>query len=219
MQQQKRKTMVNPLDFDKTYFIDKEMIDKVTLWMLRVILKAGGFKKFIDKNNCFKDENVAYFLDIEKYEDKDKYSRKEIYSILSNKLQKLERSYKEISFEPLNNNIESLGKLFLLNEIEKQMIEFVTCLKNYNILETVTDYLGYELTTSQVKRFLGIILDIPAQQIEKVFASDSVLSISSFLTIDNKIWITGTLERKLVFFNDKAAEFLMNSFDDIYSII
>jgi hypothetical protein len=50
----RRKTRSKINVFDKIQFIEKELIDKISLWMLRAIINFGGHhKKLIDNNNCF----------------------------------------------------------------------------------------------------------------------------------------------------------------------
>ena len=69
MRRRNQKKYLDLETFDKTQLVDYEMIDKVTLWMLRAILKCGDHKEFLDKNNYFSSDDIAYFLDIGKYPD------------------------------------------------------------------------------------------------------------------------------------------------------
>ena len=54
-------------DFNKSDLVETELIDKVSLWILRIILKLGGHREFIDNRNEFSNDNLAYFLDLNKY--------------------------------------------------------------------------------------------------------------------------------------------------------
>jgi len=66
----RRRNNKNNLDeFDKTQFVDSELIDKISLWILRIIFKLGGAKEFIDKDNRFHRDSMAYFLEVGKYVD------------------------------------------------------------------------------------------------------------------------------------------------------
>ena len=51
-------------EFDKTKLVDSELIDKISLWVLRNIFKLGGTREFIDKDNRFHRDSLAYFLDV-----------------------------------------------------------------------------------------------------------------------------------------------------------
>ena len=61
----RRQNNKNNLDeFDKRQLVDSEFIDKISLWALRVIFKLGGAREFIDKDNRFHRDSLAYFLDV-----------------------------------------------------------------------------------------------------------------------------------------------------------
>jgi len=57
MKRRNRKRIVNTsVDFDKTQLMDKRIIDKSSLWILRIILNLGGHRELIDKNDSvYKD--------------------------------------------------------------------------------------------------------------------------------------------------------------------
>ena len=49
MRDKRRKSSINTaIEFDKTQLIDKRLIDKASLWILRIILKLDGHREFID---------------------------------------------------------------------------------------------------------------------------------------------------------------------------
>jgi len=54
---------------DKTEYVKKELIDKLSLWILRIIFKLGAFKEFLDAYNRFDRDSLAYFLGVGKYVD------------------------------------------------------------------------------------------------------------------------------------------------------
>jgi hypothetical protein len=62
MRQRKRKKIINTtIDFDKTQLIDKRLIDKTSLWILRIILNLGGHRQFIDKDNYVSKDTILAF--------------------------------------------------------------------------------------------------------------------------------------------------------------
>ena len=65
----------------------------------------------------------------------------------------------------------------------------------------------------QTKRVLGIVLDIPKNEIDKAFASDSKLSKSSLVVIDKKI--NHSLDRKLDSISDAFLDNLLSLDEDI----
>jgi hypothetical protein len=70
--------------YDKTQVVDKKLVDKVSLWMLRILMKLGASKKFIDKSNYLSDDSIAYFLDLGRFVDMDDdaYKRSDVMDIL-----------------------------------------------------------------------------------------------------------------------------------------
>ena len=216
MSRRRRSTTDLSIAFDKTQYVEKELIDIVTLWILRAIVKAGGFKEFLDKNNYFNDDSVAYFLDLGAYVEmeEEEFSRKEVYALLSEKLHKLESHKRFTSLPSLERNLERLGKLVGLNEVEKEILELAVISKNYKLLDTVLEYLGRELTTKQAKQVLSIILDIDYKKVEEALSSKSALISSSLINLQADRWLTSDLGQKLELPTESFTEFLFYSEDE-----
>jgi hypothetical protein len=51
MRRRRRRTINTAIDFNKSQLIDKKLIDKASLWILRIILNLGGHGELIDKDN------------------------------------------------------------------------------------------------------------------------------------------------------------------------
>ena len=200
-------------------YIDASLFDKATLWTLRIILKLGAHKEFIDKDNYFSQEELVYFLGFGKYAalEVHEYKREELLAQLKTKLIELEKQTPLSSHKLLSKNIEQIALLMNLNEYEKQILEFVVIIKQYEILDNAVDLLGNELNTAQVKRAIGLILDIPKEEIDKIFASDSKFSRSSLVKIDKKT--THSLKYKLDSISDHFLDNLMNLDEDISVMI
>ena len=97
MRRRRRKQTVNTaIDFDKSQLIDKRLIDKASLWILRIILNLGGHREFIDKDNYVSKDNILYFLDGNQFldTDDDKFSREDVLDFFSATLLKLEKKKK-----------------------------------------------------------------------------------------------------------------------------
>jgi hypothetical protein len=104
----RRKNIVTiPEEFDKTQLVEKELVDKISLWMLRMILNLGGAREFIDKNNCFMRDQIAYFLEVGNYVnmDGDAFKRSDVIDILQKNLTKLEQKKEFTSSKILTKNI------------------------------------------------------------------------------------------------------------------
>jgi len=216
----RRRQMINTLiDFDKTQLIDKEFIDKASLWMLRIILNLDGHRKLINKDNYVSQDNVFTFLDGNQFLDTDdtKFSRDDVLDFFSDNLLKLENQKKFKTNKLLAKNIAQISSLTKLNKYEEQILEFVTGIKQYELLDDAVSLLGSELNTTQTKRALSVILNIKRKHIDNAFASDSKLSKSLLVTIDKSF--VSSLDRKLESISDTFLDNLMNLNEDISVMI
>ena len=216
----RRKRYINTSEtFDKTQFAEKELIDKLSLWALRIIFKINGTKKFLDSNNCFDRDTLAYFLDVGQFVDMDhnEFKRSDVLAILKKNLVRLEKR-KRFSFSKiLTKNIKQLSKLMELNSVEEQIVEFCVLVSQYDILEDATSLLGNELNTTQAKKALSVILDIPIKEIDKALKSHSKLIKSSIISIDKNN--TYSLDGKIKIITDSFADDMLNLDEDISAMI
>lgn len=218
MRRRKRTTTVLE-EFDKTEFVAKELIDKISLWMLRIILKLGGHKKFLDKDNRFENDSIACFLDVGQYAemDSDDFKRSEVMAILKKNLARLENRKRFTSYKILTKNIQQISNLMNLNPYEEQILEFKVLQNQYEILDETTDLLGNSLNTSQTKKALSIILNIPIKNINEAFRSTSKLSRSSIVSINKNYH--QDLNNKLEILSSDFADNMFNLDEDISVMI
>ena len=168
--------------------IPPELHDRITYWILKVIIEMGGHKRFIDSDNDFEHEDIAIFLGLEKYVEfeYEDFKRKEPLSILKKRLLRMHKKAPFSSSPLLIENIEKLSELISLNPYEKQVLEFVILLKQYDMLDNTLSLLGIELNISRVKRILSTLLDIPIEAINEIFSAHSTFSRSALLTLDSE---------------------------------
>jgi len=204
------------LEIDKELIVEKELIDKCTLWMLRVILKLGGYQCFLN-NNSFANDEVALFLDLEEFVEKeDLFTKSEILCTLNEKLENLEKRVMLSTSSTLKRNITQISKLMNLSYYEEEVLEFSIILREYDILEQVLDFTGNNLNTKQTKKILSQVLDIPKDNIDKIFSSDAKLTKSSILSITNT---NNYLTRKLIILSDKFSTNMLSLDEDIDQVI
>ena len=216
----RRKRYINASEtFDKTQFAEKELIDKLSLWALRIIFKINGTKKFLDSNNCFDRDTLAYFLDVGQFVDMEhnEFKRSDVLAILKKNLVRLEKRKRFSSSKILTKNIKQLSKLMELNSVEEQIVEFCVLVSQYDILEDATSLLGNELNTTQAKKALSVILDIPIKEIDKALKSHSKLIKSSIISIDKNN--TYSLDDKIKIITDSFADDMLNLDEDISAMI
>ena len=211
----RRNTLNTTIDFEKTRLMDKRLIDKTSLWILRIILNLGGHREFIDKDNYISKDTILAFLDGSQFinDDENEDTRGKLLLFLSKSLAKLEKQKSFKTDKILSKNIAQISSLMNLNRYEEQILEFVTLLKQFELLDDAVSLLGSELNTNQTKRALSVILNIEKKDIDKAFASDSKLSKSSLVTIDKSN--NHTLDRKLDSISDVFLDNLKNLDEDI----
>ncbi len=166
--------------------VEPELVDKITYWILKIILELGGHKEFIDSDNDFTHETMAKFLGLSKYIafDYDDFHRSEPLNILKKKYEKLNKKAPFKSSKLLEKNLDRISKLIVLNEYEREILEFVILLKHYDILDNAINLLGENINTSRAKRLLSALLDFPLEYINEVFASHATFNHSGLLQLD-----------------------------------
>ncbi len=219
MRRRRRKRISIEIDFDKRQLIDKRLIDKASLWILRILLNLDGHREFIDKDNYVSKDTILAFLDGNQFlnEDEKDFTREDVLVFFRKKLKKLEIKKSFTSNKILSKNIAQISSLMGLNRYEEQILEFVILLKNHELLDDAVGLLGSDLNTTQTKRALSIILNIPKREVDNAFASDSKLSKSSLVTIDKKN--TYSLDRKLDSISDIFLDNLLSLDEDISAMI
>lgn len=204
--------------------IDEEILDanvaeRITFWILKIIIEMGGHKRFIDADNDFEHEDMAVFLGLEKYVefDYDDFNRVEPLLLLKKRLKALRKKAPFSSSDLLRKNIEKLSELILLTPYEKQLLEFVILLKQYDMLDNALGMLGGSLNTSRAKRILNVLLEIPIEQINEMFAPHSTFSRSALLTLHSEE--DYSLGSKLRLINYEFADNMLNLDEDITEMI
>jgi len=199
--------------------IDENVQEKITYWILKIIIEMGGHKRFIDSDNDFEHEEMAGFLGLEKYVefDYDDFNRTEPLLLLKKRLKTLRKKAPFSSSDLLRQNIEKLSELILLTPYEKQVLEFVILLKQYDMLDNALSLLGGELNSSRAKRILNILLDIPIDAINDVFAANSTFSRSALLILHSEE--NYSLGSKLRLINYEFADNMLNLDEDITEMI
>lgn len=200
-------------------FIGEDVENKITYWILKIIIEMGGHKRFIDSDNDFEHEDMATYLGLEKYVefDFDDFNRTEPLLLLKKRLKALRKKAPFSSSDLLRKNIEKLSELIILTPYEKQVLEFVILLKQYDILDNALSLLGGELNSSRAKRILNILLEIPIEEINEMFSAHSTFSRSALLILHSEE--NYSLGSKLRLINYEFADNMLNLDEDITEMI
>jgi len=207
---------ITPMDQD---IVEPEVAEKITYWLLKIIIELGGHKEFIDSDNDFEHEDMAKFLGLGKYValDYDDFERTEPLLILKKRLIKMQKKAPFGTAPLLKKNIERLSELIPLNEHEKKILEFVVLLKQYDIIDNAINFIGQNLVTSRAKKILGAILDISLEQINEAFAPHSTFNRSALLQFDKDN--TYSFSSKLELLNYEFADNMLNLDEEITEMI
>ena len=203
-------------DFDMEQHVGKELVDKFTLWALRILINLKGINEFIDKDNEIASEEVACFLSMQELINNDDFTKKEALSFLREKLKKYEARKRFTTNKTLKSNIEKISKLADLNNYEKEIIEFAILLDERELLQDITSYIGRNLTINQTKKVLSTILNIPLKEVDRCFSLNSKLSKSSLLMIS---YAGSDLKNNLEFITDKFPSKMFNIESNIEHMI
>jgi len=206
----------HPIDED---VVEPELVEKVTYWILKIIIEMGGHKAFIDSDNDFQYEDMAKFLGLQKYVelDYDDFDRVEPLLILKKRLAHLKRQRPFGSAPLLSKNIERLNRLIPLTEQEQAILEFVILLKQYDIIDNAVNLIGQNLTTSRSKKILSAILEISLEEINEIFSVHGTFNQSGILQFDKEN--SYSFSSKLELLNYEFADNMINLDEEITEMI
>lgn len=197
--------------------INKQSKDIVELWILKILLDLNGHREFMSSMRGFTDDELAYFLGLDKfvdeYEEKDK---KEIFKILQNRLEVLE-SGKKLKFpKTLKKNIKKVMKLISITKVEKDILIFTIYLKYIDMMDGATRMLN-DLSTDRMVTILSVLLDHKSSKIKTALAPQGKLAQSGLVTVDREG--AYSFLRKLDILSSDFADKMMNLDGDIEEMI
>jgi transitional endoplasmic reticulum ATPase len=162
------------------------------LWVLRLLVPLGGHQEFITKHG-FQEDSIAIFLGLKQgvifdgegfKNEKEKYSEKKAREKLQKCYFSAEKELSKSTFSGFfKRNIKRLSDLIGLSKIEQQILAFVVILRNEQILEEASSFLG-ELSSVKLYKVLAVLLDRQEKEIRVALCSAGLLSRSGIVTID-----------------------------------
>ncbi len=202
----------NPSDF-----VEKEYIEIVQLYALRIILDLGGHKEFIDSYNDLTKDALSYFLELDEFimKSSDEYQKSDVLDTLKAKYETLLLNEPQLKQTSLYKNIAKLQRYIPIKEEEIRFIAFFVLVRQFEVLEQAVELLGNELNTKQTMRFAAKILDIEQKRLEKI-VSKSVLFRSGFVSFDERD--RHSLDRKVDFLNSAIPEKLFNPLKNLFDL-
>ena len=205
-------------NYRPTDFVEKEYVDIVTLYALRIIIDLGGHKELIDRYNDLTKQSLSYFLGLEEFaqKDGDEYKRSDVMEVLYERYEEINKRSPSLSGTPLFRNIEKLRRLISLERDEMEMLAFFVLVEQYEVLEEATELLGSALNFMQILHHVAKILHIPKKRIEQI-ANESILFRSGFISFDERMG-RHRFEAKIEFLNDSIPSRLFQNNADILDL-
>ena len=161
----------------ENFFVDNEIYELATLWVLRAIFYAGGEKEFL---RCRSDD-VLEFLDICTSEPKE-----EDIEVLKTKLELLEKSKISCELKDLEHNLNLLQKNLGLNSTERDILRFVAIMYNYEVISNACSLLG-DLNNIQATKAISKILNLRFGDVQKAFRKDGIFAKTSIVKLENNV--------------------------------
>jgi transitional endoplasmic reticulum ATPase len=186
----------------------------VRLWVLRLLVPLECHRKFITRHG-FDSEELARLFELTSDEDTPKAGVSEPHNpvAIKAKLKNLyliaEQESSSVSLpEPLASNIKLLADQVGLSEVECWVLAFAVMISQHRILDDSTDMLGSELNSLRVYHVLSVLLGFPESEIRSALSSQSTLTQTSLVVIDNH---RNSLARKLDLLSNRFASRLLST--------
>lgn len=189
----------NPLD---------EYQDIIVLWALRVLLDLKGYMRMDIEYGLYGHERALSTLGLDKVINKnaDGVSKKKFRKILRQQSESYES--RGITIDgALKRNIDKLGEVIELGEIEKQLLAFGTILHSSQDLDNVCNILGDASFHVSVTS-LSVILGIHPARIRQALSSDGILNRTGLFRLNRDITYTLNAQISIL---DEISDVLLES--------
>jgi len=195
-----------------------EADNPVYLWLLRMVVPLGAYRTLLSRHS-FQNEDVGIALGLAHWLDSDDWERDcdAIRRELRQLHQAAERRASRVRFpEILQRNLDRLGKLVNLTEVDRQILAFCAYIKSDRLLDDTADWLGL-LTTNKVIHVLSVVLGQPESAIRDSLSPWGPLGRTGLVSVDRNG--SGPLNSKLDLLNDSLADHLLCTDDPTFATL
>ena len=193
---------------NESFYIDNEIYDLATLWILRAIFSARGKREFL---KC-RHDNVLEFLGVHSSE-----PTKQDIEVLKKRLDVLEKTKISCELKDLEHNLNLLQENLGLTDTEKDILRFVAIVFNYEIISDACDLIG-DLNNRQAVKALSQILNLDVLDVQNAFRKDGIFAKTSLIKIDS--YYSRNLRSKIDVINNEFTGALFikcESIDEIFA--
>lgn len=159
------------------FYVDSEIYELTTLWILRAIFNLGGERELLRSRY----DDVLEFLGIESKEPKE-----EDIQGLKNRLEILEKSQISCKLKDLEHNLNLLQANLGLNSAERDILRFVAIMYNYEVISNACSLLG-DLNNIQATKAISKILNLRFSDVQKAFKKDGIFAKTSIVKLENNV--------------------------------
>ncbi|MDE0512154.1 MAG: ATP-binding protein [Gammaproteobacteria bacterium] len=189
----------------------------VQLWLLRLLIRLGAFRKhFCNNRSRYSDDELAFSLadifaiDMEHYKtEDDDIDYKEVFKRLDKLYVSAEKKL-NLAAAPkcLAGNVRCLSALAGLSATDSRILEFAVLIHTEETLEKVSALLG-ELMSKQVFKILSVVLDLPQPEVRNSLSKKGALAKSGLLSLDRNS--ANDLKDKLDLLSPGFADIMVSS--------
>jgi SpoVK/Ycf46/Vps4 family AAA+-type ATPase len=185
----------------------------IKLWILRLLIPLECHRKLINRHGFESEELARLFeltpdADVTEEEGSESHNPFALHAKLKDIYIDAERGAASACLpEPLASNIETLATQVGLNEVESWILAFAVMITQHRMLDDSTDLLGSELNSLRVYHILSVLLGFPEVEIRQALSSQSTLSQTSLVVLENH---RNSLGRKLDLLSPRFATRLLS---------
>lgn len=155
----------------------------VRLWVLRILMRLGGHKTFIQADGFSNTELAKALSLLDGADDEEKLDVASKRAMLRRLHRQAESEAHSAQLWPcLRQNLARLAALVGLTDIECRILEFLAAIKNDQSLEDALGFAG-DLSTSKLFYTLSVVLDLPVAHVRDALSRKSALCYSSLVSI------------------------------------
>ncbi len=185
----------------------------IRLWLLRLLVPLGGYRRFI-RDRGFGDDEVVelvglgHWIESGEREFDEAMVRAELRSLHARA-----EAWKRPRRAPANlaRNVKRLAALVGLSETELRVLEFGVLLQNERVLDDAADFVG-PFSTTRVSHVLAVLLGIPTAEIRQALSSGGALARSGLVTLDRTG--IGSLRGKIELLSSSFADLMLTQVGD-----
>lgn len=159
----------------------------VQLWVLRILIRLGGHRKFIQKDGFYDDELAfALGLDVPDLDEVSRFDASRVRDQLHRLYRKAESNSEHLVVpEVLHANLEEISRLLNLTISERLVLALIVLLKMDDSLRSAAELLGFVSTTG-FETASARILGIEQRMVSAALREDGTLEQVGFVRMDRR---------------------------------